>query len=109
MAESNDPDNTEVSAPGDDDATEAPSSDYTQFGGSDSATTSTGFEAARTLAEKAQREHGRLLKKRFVLEDELGAGGMGVVYKARERRTLLRSNMNKSIERKKQCVWTSRR
>ena len=100
MAEPNDPDSTEVSASGDDDATEAPANDYTQFGGSGSTTTSTGFEAARSLAEKAQREQGRLLKKRFVLEDELGAGGMGVVYKARDLRKVEAEDSNPYIAAK---------
>lgn len=53
-----------------------------------------GFDQARELAQKAGTDRGRLLKKRFVLEDVLGEGGMGLVYKARDLRKVEAEDRN---------------
>lgn len=46
---------------------------------------STGFEKAQRLAQQTLN-NGMLLKKRFVLEEALGHGGMGTVYSAKDLR-----------------------
>jgi len=75
------------------------SPDYTEYQTSGTSA-STGFHQAKSLAYKAQAESGRLLKKRFVLEDELGRGGMGIVYKARDLRKVEAEDSNPYIAAK---------
>ena len=41
-----------------------------------------GIRRAKVLLEEAERSQGKLIKQRFLLDEVIGEGGMGVVYKA---------------------------
>ena len=89
--------------PGEDDATEVndpaeqagagtPDEDVTGYLGMEGK--SIGFDTARQMARDAKNISGRLLKDRFVLEDVMGEGGMGRVYRARDLRKVEAEDKN---------------
>ncbi len=73
---------------------------YTQF--SRDSNTSSGFAEAQAIASQAQAgsESGSLLKKRFLLGDVLGQGGMGTVYKTKDLRKVEAEDPNPFIATK---------
>lgn len=72
---------------------------YTQFTGRNNAS---GFAAAQAIAQQAQAgsSTGSLLKKRFLLENVLGQGGMGTVYKTKDLRKVEAEDPNPYIATK---------
>ncbi len=74
------------SGPGDDDATviaDGGDDDSTVIGPRATASDTTYIAAVgKQIESKSNSEAGRLLKNRFVLEEKIGSGGMGDVYKA---------------------------
>lgn len=61
---------------------------------------SAGFAQARELVKQSQSGKGMLLKKRFLLEDVLGHGGMGTVYKTKDLRKVEAEDPNPYIATK---------
>lgn len=55
---------------------------------------SQGFARAKKEADQALENNKIVLKKRFVLEQTLGAGGMGTVYKAKDLRKVEANDVN---------------
>jgi len=97
-----DNDKTRVSSSREADETIAPANQtqYTQF--SSDTNTSSGFAEAQAIARKAHAgsSSGSLLKKRFLLGDVLGQGGMGTVYKTKDLRKVEAEDPNPYIATK---------
>lgn len=70
---------------------------YTQFHSAGQGA-SAGFAQAQAIAQAAQA--GKLLKKRFLLEDVLGEGGMGKVYRTKDLRKVEAEDPNPYIATK---------
>ncbi|WP_116368338.1 serine/threonine-protein kinase [Parahaliea mediterranea] len=79
------------------DATEVNTNNSTKQGTLTGSATATGFDRAAEMAREAQSQQGRLLNGRFVLEDILGRGGMGLVYKAQDLRKVEAEDRNPYI------------
>ncbi len=80
---------------------DAPAQDATQFTRyTASHNHSAGFAQARELVKQSQSGKGMLLKKRFLLEDVLGHGGMGTVYKTKDLRKVEAEDPNPYIATK---------
>ncbi|MET0357317.1 MAG: serine/threonine-protein kinase [Cellvibrio sp.] len=75
----------------------APATEYTRFHPANQA--SRGFATAHEIAKQARAGNvsGSLLKKRFLLEDVLGQGGMGTVYKTKDLRKVEAEDPNPYI------------
>jgi len=71
---------------------------YTQF--TQAHHTSSGFAEAQAIIQQAQAGSGRLLKKRFLLQDVLGQGGMGTVYRTKDLRKVEAEDPNPFIATK---------
>lgn len=71
---------------------------FTQYGAPSNY--SAGFAQARELVKRSQGGQGTLLKKRFLLEDVLGHGGMGTVFKAKDLRKVEAEDPNPYIATK---------
>ncbi len=77
---------------------DAPAGQATQFTRyTASGAHSTGFDRAREIVRRTLDNSGQLLKKRFVLEEILGYGGMGTVYKASDLRKIEAEDPNPYI------------
>lgn len=79
-------------------ATETAATQFTQYNAPSNY--SAGFEQARELVKRSQSGQGTLLKKRFLLEDVLGHGGMGTVFKAKDLRKVEAEDPNPYIATK---------
>lgn len=81
-------------------ASQVDATQYTQFGRDTN--TSSGFAEAQAIARQAQAgsDSGSLLKKRFLLCDVLGQGGMGTVYKTKDLRKVEAEDPNPYIATK---------
>lgn len=73
---------------------------YTQF--TQGSHTSSGFAEAQAIIQQAQAGSGSgsLLKKRFLLQDVLGQGGMGTVYRTKDLRKVEAQDPNPYIATK---------
>lgn len=111
VSENNEANKTSVRAPGDAGVTQllparsrasvvppADATQLTQYGTKHH--NSIGFAQARALVEQSQAGRGMLLKKRFLLEDVLGHGGMGTVYRTKDLRKVEAEDPNPYIATK---------
>jgi tetratricopeptide (TPR) repeat protein len=89
---------TIISAPAPDTQSAADATQFTQYSAPHNH--SAGFAQARELVKQSQSGKGTLLKKRFLLEEVLGHGGMGTVYKTKDLRKVEAEDPNPYIATK---------